>query len=69
MPGAVIATLLIEAVTVAFPVYSQLSAEVSLLGRGLAIALVLLGWLYLVAHMLLLGAYFNQHWMRRRRPN
>jgi membrane protein len=69
MPGAVIATLLIEAVTVAFPVYSRLSAEVSLLGRGLAIALVLLGWLYLVAHMLLLGAYFNQHWMRRRRPN
>jgi hypothetical protein len=33
-----------------------------MLGRGLAIALVLRGWLYLVSHMLLLGAYFNnQH--------
>jgi uncharacterized BrkB/YihY/UPF0761 family membrane protein len=32
-----------------------------MLGRGLAIALVLLGWLYLVSHMLLLGAYFNNH--------
>jgi membrane protein len=67
LPGALIATVLIEAVTVAFPLYARLSAEVSLLGRGLAIALVLLGWLYLVAHMLLLGAYFNQRRMRRPR--
>jgi membrane protein len=61
LPGAVIATVLIEAVTLAFPLYTSLSAEISTLGRGLAIALVLLGWLYLVAHVLLLGAYFNQH--------
>ncbi len=66
LPGAFMATLLIEAVTLAFPLYSRLSAEVSALGRGLAIALVLLAWLYLVAHMLLLGAYFNNH--RRGRP-
>ncbi len=59
LPGAVMATLLIEAVTLAFPLYSSLSTEIGTLGRGLAIALVLLGWLYLVAHMLLLGAYFN----------
>jgi len=64
-----IATVLIEAVTVAFPLYARLSAEVSLLGRGLAIALVLLAWLYLVAHMLLLGAYFNQRRMRRPRTH
>jgi membrane protein len=61
LPGALIATLLIEAVTLAFPLYASLSAEISTLGRGLAIALVLLGWLYLVSHMLLLGAYYNQH--------
>jgi len=59
LPGALLATVLIEAVTLAFPLYSRLSAEVSTLGRGLAIALLLLGWLYLVAHILLLGAYFN----------
>lgn len=61
LPGALIATLLIEAVTLAFPLYASLSAEISTLGRGLAIALVLLGWLYLVAHMLLMGAYINDH--------
>ncbi len=59
LPGAFIATVLIEIVTLAFPLYSSLSTEINTLGRGLAIALVLLGWLYLVSHMLLLGAYFN----------
>jgi membrane protein len=61
LPGAFIATVLIELVTLAFPLYSSLSTEINMLGRGLAIALVLLGWLYLVSHMLLLGAYFNNH--------
>jgi len=59
LPGALLAALGIEAVTLAFPLYSRLSSEISTLGRGLAIALVLLGWLYLIAHILLLGAYFN----------
>jgi membrane protein len=59
LPGAILAALAIEAVTLAFPLYSSLSSEISTLGRGLAIALVLLGWLYLVSHILLLGAYFN----------
>ena len=53
-----LAALAIEAVTLAFPLYTSLSAEISTLGRWLA-ALVLLGWLYLVSHILLLGAYFN----------
>ncbi len=66
LPGALLATVLIEAVTLAFPLYSRLSAEVSTLGRGLAVALVLLGWLYLVAHILLLGAYFNNQRARWR---
>jgi membrane protein len=61
LPGAVLASVLIEAVTLAFPLYSSLSSEISTLGRGLAIALVLLGWLYLVAHIFLLGAYFNNY--------
>ena len=65
LPGALLATVLIEAVTLAFPVYSKVSAEVSTLGRGLAIALLLLGWLYLVAHTLLLGAHFNNQRARQ----
>jgi uncharacterized BrkB/YihY/UPF0761 family membrane protein len=58
--------VLIEAVTLAFPLYSSLSTEISTLGRGLAIALVLLGWLYVVSHILLLGAYFNSYGPARR---
>jgi YihY family inner membrane protein len=68
LPGAFLAALAIVAVTLAFPLYSSLSTEISTLGRGLAIALVLLGWLYLVAHILLLGAYFNNHHRYRHGP-
>jgi membrane protein len=68
MPGAFLAALAIVAVTLAFPLYTSLSSEISTLGRGLAIALVLLGWLYLVAHILLLGAYFNNHQRYRQGP-
>jgi membrane protein len=66
LPGAFLAALAIETVTLAFPLYSSLSTQISTLGRGLAIALVLLGWLYLVAHILLLGAYFNSYGPARR---
>jgi uncharacterized BrkB/YihY/UPF0761 family membrane protein len=68
MPGAFLAALAMVAVTLAFPLYTSLSSEISTLGRGLAIALVLLGWLYLVAHILLLGAYFNGYGPARRLP-
>jgi membrane protein len=68
LPGAFLAAVAIVAVTVAFPLYTSLSSEISTLGRGLAIALVLLGWLYLVAHILLLGAYFNNHHRYRQGP-
>jgi membrane protein len=68
LPGAFLAALAIEAVTLAFPLYSSLSTEISTLGRGLAIALVLLGWLYLIAHILLLGAYYNNIHRHRQGP-
>jgi membrane protein len=68
LPGAFLAAVAIEAVTLAFPLYSSLSSEISTLGRGLAIALVLLGWLYLIAHILLLGAYFNNNHRYRQGP-
>jgi membrane protein len=68
LPGAFLAALGIELVTLAFPLYSSLSSEISTLGRGLAIALVLLGWLYLVAHILLLGAYYNNRHRHRQGP-
>src|SRR5260370_31382596 len=46
LPGAFLAALAIEAVTLAFPLYSTLSSEINTLGRGLAIARLLPGSLY-----------------------
>ncbi|MGI8609370.1 MAG: YihY/virulence factor BrkB family protein [Candidatus Dormibacteria bacterium] len=60
IPGAVLATVGIEVVTLAFPLYGRVVASTSIYGRGLALALVLLFWLYLVSHVVLLGASFNQ---------
>jgi YihY family inner membrane protein len=59
LPGAVIAAVLIEAATIAFPIYSRVTDEISTYGRGVALALVLMFWLYLVSHIVLLGAHFN----------
>ena len=54
-----IAAVLIEVATFAFPIYSRVTDEISTYGRGVALALVLLFWLYLVSHIILLGAHFN----------
>jgi membrane protein len=59
LPGAVLAAVLIEAVTLAFPLYGRVTSQISTYGRGLALALALLFWLYIVSHILLLGAHFN----------
>jgi len=59
--GTIVFLVALETVTDRLPKTPiiGLSSEISTLGRGLAIALVLLGWLYLVSHILPLGAYFN----------
>ncbi|HEY8740421.1 MAG TPA: YihY/virulence factor BrkB family protein [Candidatus Dormibacteraeota bacterium] len=60
LPGALLATVGIELVTMAFPVYSRVADTTNLYGRGLGLALVMLFWLYLVSHLVLLGAAFNE---------
>jgi membrane protein len=59
LPGAVIGAILIEVATYTFPIYGRLTEQTSTYGRGVATALVLLFWLWLVSHVILLGAYFN----------
>jgi membrane protein len=59
LPGALLATVLIELVTMAFPLYSRVGNLTSTYGRGLALALLLLTWLYLVSHIVLFGAHLN----------
>ena len=60
LPGAVIGAVLIVVATAAFPFYSRVTDEISAYGRGIAVALVLMFWLYLVSHIILLGAHFNE---------
>jgi membrane protein len=67
LPGALLATVLIELVTMTFPLYSRVATVTSTYGRGLALALLLLTWLYLVSHIVLVGALFND--LRREPTN
>jgi YihY family inner membrane protein len=60
LPGVLLATVGVELVTLAFPVYGRVANSTSLYGRGLGLTLVLLFWLYLVSHAVLLGASLNE---------
>ncbi|MHB8572592.1 MAG: YihY/virulence factor BrkB family protein [Candidatus Dormibacteria bacterium] len=60
LPGALVATVLIELVTWAVRSLSGLIDNASSYGQGIALALAFLTWLYLVAHSILLGATFNE---------
>lgn len=60
LPGAAIAAVLIELVTLTFPLYARVADLSSTYGRGIALPLVLLTWLYLLSHVVLLGAWFNE---------
>jgi len=59
-PGAVLAGFLIEALTLSFPIFWGLTHGSNPYGRGLAMLFVLQAWLYLLSHLLLLGALFNR---------
>ena len=59
-PGALLAGLCIEVLTLAFPVYYQLTHRINLIGRGFALIFLLLTWVYLLSHLLLIGAVLNR---------
>jgi membrane protein len=59
-PGALVAGLLIEALSLVFPLYLRLTHEVNALGRGFGLFFVLATWLYAVAQAIFLGAVFNR---------
>lgn len=59
-PGALLAGLLIQALSLAFPLYLQLTHEVNVYGRGFGLFFVLATWLYVVAQAIVLGAVFNR---------
>jgi membrane protein len=56
LPGAVLAGVLIEVVTLAFPLYARLMHGFSTYGATFALFFLLATWLYLVSQFILLGA-------------
>jgi membrane protein len=59
-PGAVIAGIAMEILTLLWPLYAKLSHNFSTYGSALALFFVLASWLYFLAVFILLGAVANR---------
>src|SRR6202011_5740067 len=59
-PGAVLAGVLIEALSLAFPVYARFAGGFNTYGAQFGLFFLLATWLYLLSELLLLGAVYNR---------
>jgi uncharacterized BrkB/YihY/UPF0761 family membrane protein len=66
LPGALLAGVLIQILTLAFPIYSRVSHGFNTYGQQFALFFLLTTWLYFLSQLLLLGAVFNR--MRLGKP-
>ncbi len=60
LPGALLAGLMIEVLSLAFPLYSAMSHGFNTYGQQFALFFLLATWLYLLSQLLLLGAVYNR---------
>ena len=60
LPGAVLAGILIEALSLGFPLYERLSRGFNTYGAQFGLFFLLAAWLYLLSELLLLGAVYNR---------
>lgn len=60
LPGALLAGVLIEALSLAFPLYARLAGGFNTYGAQFALFLLLAAWFYLLSNLILLGAVFNK---------
>lgn len=60
LPGALLAGVLIELFTLAFPVYARLAGHFNTYGAQFGLFLLLATWFYLLSQLLLLGAVYNR---------
>jgi membrane protein len=60
LPGAVLAGVLIEVLSLAFPLYTRIAGSFNTYGAQFALFFLLATWLYLLSEMLLLGAVYNR---------
>ncbi len=59
-PGAGLAALAIVGLAYAFPLYAQLTSQLSGGSRFFTVLFGLVAWVYLIAHAVLIGAVFNR---------
>jgi len=60
LPGAVLAGILIEVLSLAFPLYARISHGFNSYGAQFALFLLLATWFYLLSNLILLGAVYNK---------
>ena len=65
LPGALLAGVLIEALTLGFPLYARLAGGFNTYGAQFALFFLLTSWLYLLSQLLLLGAVYNRFHLDR----
>src|SRR5204863_2511966 len=60
LPGALLAGIAIEAVSLAFPLYAKIAGGFNTYGAQFALFFLLATWFYLLSQLVLLGAVFNR---------
>lgn len=60
VPGALMAGVLIEVLTLAFPLYVRIAGGFNTYGAQFALFFLLATWFYLLSQLILLGAVFNK---------
>jgi membrane protein len=60
LPGALLAGILIEALSLGFPLYARFAGSFNTYGAQFGLFFLLATWLYLLSQLLLLGAVYNQ---------
>lgn len=65
LPGALLAGVLIEALSLGFPLYARFAGGFNTYGAQFALFFLLASWLYLLSQLLLLGAVYNRFHLDR----
>jgi membrane protein len=60
IPGALLAGVFIEALTLAFPLYARIAGGFNTYGAQFALFFLLATWFYLLSQLILLGAVYNK---------
>jgi membrane protein len=60
LPGAVLAGVLIEGLSLGFPIYARFAGSFNTYGAQFGLFFLIATWLYLLSQLLLLGAVYNR---------